>query len=170
MNIHVREISINDAQIINKWHNDRHLYDFLVGDFYGPSIDDTKKWINNYSQCKNKTFRGIVSTNSEDIGVVYLIHNKINSAEVGIFIADENNRSKGYGKLMISWLLKLGFEVLNFENIYLYTLEENERAIKLYNDFGFAEVKNKRNIVTKNGVDKNTIYMQISKKHYLDIK
>ena len=170
MNMRVREISIEDTQIINKWHNDRRLYDFLVGDFYGPSIEDTKKWINNYSQCKNKTFRGIVFTDCEDIGVVYLIHNKKNSAEVGIFIADEKNRSKGYGKLMISWLLRLGFEVLNFESIYLYTLEENERAIKLYTDFGFAEAKNKRSTVTKNGVIKNTIYMQISKKHYLDIK
>lgn len=170
MSINVREISLEDTKIINKWHNDRRLFDFLVGDFYGPSIEDTKKWIINYAQCKNKTFRGIVSINNEDIGVVYLIHNKKNSAEVGIFIADEKNRSKGYGKQMIAWLLKLGFEVLGFESIYLYTLEENKRAIKLYSNFGFKELKNKRTTITKNDVLKNIIYMQISKNHYLDIK
>lgn len=138
--INVRELSINDVLVMNKWHNNMKLFSFLVGNFYGPSLDETKKWISEYEKHNNHSFRGIVSNeNGDDIGAVYLIDNNIpNEAEVGIFIADEAQRGRGYGYQMLGWLINFGFNVLKLNKIVLWTLEDNEHAIKLYEKFGFS--------------------------------
>lgn len=165
MDICVREISSIDSPIINKWHNDTNLFEDLVGNFYGPTMEETTKWIKKYNREKRKTFRGIVSSlNGQDIGIIYLLqHNKSNSAEVGIFIADEKYRSQGYGTEMMKWLLNFGLNILAFEKIYLYTLDTNQRAKNLYKKFGFLVDQSKSKIIIKNGSPKKIIYMFLKK-------
>lgn len=160
--IHVRELSQTDAKIINKWHNDKELYSLLVGKYYGPSLEETKKWIDSYLDRSNNTFRGIVSDeNGEDIGVVYLVDNGDKKSEVGIFVADKNKRGQGFGEQMLKWLVDFGFNVLKLKEIELYTLEDNKNAIELYSKLGFVVDKSKGEIVEKDGVTKNAIYMHI---------
>ena len=163
--IHVRELSINDVSIMNKWHNDKDLFSFLVGNFYGPSIDETKKWISQYEKHINRSFRGIVSyENGQDIGAVYLIDNgNPNEAEVGIFISDEEQRGKGYGYQMIDWLLNFGFNVLKLNKIVLWTLEDNQHAIKLYQNFGFSFDSSLDKVVFKDEKKKTAKYMFLKK-------
>ncbi len=166
--INVRELSINDAIVMNKWHNNKELFSFLVGNFYGPSLDETKKWIFEYEKHINHSFRGIVSNEKgEDIGAVYLIDDNIpNEAEVGIFIANETNRGKGYGYQMLGWLLSFGFNVLKLDKIVLWTLENNEHAIKLYEKFGFSFDSSLDKAVTKGEVKKIAKYMFLMKENY----
>lgn len=166
--IHVRELSIIDTKIMNSWHNNRDLFTFLVGNFYGPSIEESEKWIHQYEERKNNTFRGIVSNEkSEDIGAIYLIDNNIQGeAEVGIFIAQQKQRGKGYGKEMLSWLINFGFNVLKLRNIVLWTLEDNAHAINLYQTFGFKFDSSKDQIVNKDGNKKIAKYMYLTKENY----
>ena len=53
-------------------------------------------------------------------------------AEVGLFIGDEENRNKGYGKEVLNLLLNYGFDYLNLNNIMLKVFSFNERAINCY--------------------------------------
>ena len=165
--INVRELSINDALVMNKWHNNKELFSFLVGNFYGPSLDETKKWISEYEKHINHSFRGIVSNEKgEDIGAVYLIDNKIpNEAEVGIFITNEIDRGKGYGYQMLGWLINFGFNVLKLNKIVLWTLEDNKHAIKLYEKFGFSFDASLDKVVTKGERKKNVKYMFLKKEN-----
>ena len=165
--INVRELSINDVLVMNKWHNNKELFSFLVGNFYGPSLDETKKWISEYEKHINHSFRGIVSNEKgEDIGAVYLIDTNVpNEAEVGIFIANEINRGKGYGYQMLGWLINFGFNVLKLNKIVLWTLEDNEHAIKLYEKFGFSFDASLDKVVTKDNRKKNAKYMFLKKEN-----
>lgn len=163
MRIRIRELSMLDALTINRWHNDKELFKYLVGNFYGPSIDETKLWISNYLDSNDSTFRGVVSNGDKDIGIVYLIALTEGESEVGIFIADKKDRGLGYGKEMLSWLISFGFSVLKLNKISLYTLESNKQAIKLYQSCGFVIDSNKNKIVTKNNKKQNVIYMYLNK-------
>lgn len=160
MRIRVRDLSINDVKIINKWHNNKSLFNFLVGDFYGPTEEETIKWIKKY-QDENQTFRGIVcDDNKQDIGVIYLIsHSSAKEAEFGFFIADKKNRQKGYGKEMIEWMLNFGFNVLKLDKIFLYVLKRNKVAYNLYKQFGFIEDNKLSFSAMKNGKTAKVLHM-----------
>ncbi len=163
--IHVRELSLADLKIINKWHNDKNIFNYLVGNFYGPNLEESEKWIRQYLKHETSTFRGIVSTSQNvDLGVVYLINDRNTSeAEIGIFIADKKNRNIGYGKKMLLWLIDFGFNVLKFKKLFLYTLESNLVAINLYKKMGFIFNKSKNKIINKNGTFVTAIYMYLKR-------
>lgn len=167
MRIRVRDLSINDINIINKWHNDKSLFEFLVGNFYGPSLDETKKWIEKY-QNEEKTFRGIISNeNGKDIGIIYLINDtNLNEAELGIFIANKEYRHRGYGKEMFQWMLNFGFNVLKLNKIFLYALKDNNMAISLYKKYNFLENPTLSTKIVKNGKQADVVYMYLVKEKY----
>lgn len=160
----VRELSINDLKIINKWHNNKKLFSYLVGNFYGPSLEEAKNWIDKYLRHQDKTFRGIVSTEKgKDLGIVYLIYNGKNTAEVGIFVAEKKRRNQGYGKSMLNWLLNFGFSVLKFNKIELYVLSKNKNAKKLYSSFGFIHDKRHDMTTIKNKKKVKVTYMYLER-------
>ena len=164
--IHVRELSLSDTKIINQWHNNKSIFNYLVGDFYGPTFKESQAWIKRYLQYENNTFRGIVSNaDGIDLGVVYLIDcgNK-KEAEVGIFIADERYRHLGYGEKMLCWLINFGFDVLKLNKIVLYTLENNKNAINLYEKLGFIADDSKDKVVNKNNKKLVAKYMFLERK------
>ena len=164
MKIRVRDLSINDAHIVNKWHNDKSLFELLVGSFYGPTIEESIRWIKKYCDDK-QTFRGIVSDrDGNDIGIVYLINGSSNNeAELGIFVADKNNRNLGYGKEMLCWVINFGFNVLKLDNIFLYVLESNVAAVSLYTKFNFLENTDLSKTIVKDGKQVNAKYMYLKK-------
>ena len=169
MRIRVRDLTIHDLDTMNKWHNNKSLFEFLVGNFYGPTLEETRKWILEYQRNK-KTFRGIVSNEEgRDIGAIYLIHkNDSNEAELGIFIAEKTDRHKGYGKEMFIWMLNFGFNVLKLDKIFLYALENNTTAISLYKTFNFISNSAFSIRVIKNNKEATAVYMQLDKETYYE--
>lgn len=59
------------------------------------------------------------------------------SAEIGIRIGEENNRSKGYGTEAMKMALSYCWNHLNLERVSLVVFRKNERAIKVYKNVGF---------------------------------
>ena len=60
------------------------------------------------------------------------------SAEVGIMIGDKASWNQGYGTEAMRLLLKLGFEQLDLNRIFLRVFETNPRAIRAYEKVGFV--------------------------------
>lgn len=54
-----------------------------------------------------------------------------------IAIADENNRSQGYGSEVVRLMCDYAFKTLNLNRIQLHVAVENERAVKAYKKCGF---------------------------------
>lgn len=56
-----------------------------------------------------------------------------------VLIGDKLNRNKGYGKLIIKELVRVGFEELKLHRIDLRVFDFNQQAIQCYLDCGFAK-------------------------------
>jgi RimJ/RimL family protein N-acetyltransferase len=69
---------------------------------------------------------------------VFDINRRVRSAEVGLFIGDKSCWNKGYGTQVMRLLLRLGFETLNLNRIYLRVDEGNKGGIRAYEKAGFV--------------------------------
>jgi len=61
-------------------------------------------------------------------------------ASLGIFISNEENRSKGYGLDATLTMLWFGFNEIGLHSIHLDTMEHNERAIHVAEKAGFKKI------------------------------
>lgn len=83
------------------------------------------------------------------------------TAELGIFIGDENNRGQGLGGEAINVMLSYGFKVLNLHNIMLKVFSFNERAIKAYEKVGFKECGRRHEAFEVNNQLFDDVFMEI---------
>jgi len=167
MQYSLRELAKSDLPVINQWRNDKELIDLLGNNFLYISQEVDDAWYENYLKSRNTTIRlAIIDTrNSSLIGTVQLtdIHPINRSAEFSIMIGDKEYWSKGAGYFSTNSIITHGFENLNLHRIYLTVLENNERAIRLYEKAGFKKEGILRESIYKNGSFSNLIQMSILK-------
>ncbi|MBU7025134.1 MAG: GNAT family N-acetyltransferase, partial [Theionarchaea archaeon] len=77
------------------------------------------------------------------------LHNR--KAELGIFIGEKKYWGKGYGTEAVRLGLKLAFEALNLNKVYLRAFINNKRAQKCYEKAGFKKEGILRQDMFKNG-------------------
>jgi len=142
--IYLSPMSIEDAETHVKWLNDFSVTDGLGTSGQVRSLEKEKEWI-------------LKNSNQYEFAIVRLEDNKLigncsihdldqqkQCAEVGLFIGDEENRSKGYGQDVLNLLLDYAFNYLNLNNIMLKVFSFNERAINCYKKAGFKEIGKRR--------------------------
>lgn len=160
--IYLSPVNIEDVEKYIEW-----FCDFTMTDGVGRSgevmtIKGEKEYLENATN--NKLDFAIVKLeNDKLIGNCGFneIDYKHRKAEIGLFIGDENNRSKGYGKEILKLLLDYGFNYLNLNNIMLTVKSFNERAINCYQKVGFKEIGRRRKSYFLNGKYYDDIYMDI---------
>ncbi|MGI5943105.1 MAG: GNAT family N-acetyltransferase [Pelotomaculaceae bacterium] len=83
----------------------------------------------------------VVSENSTntDIGTVFIknIDRQSNKGEFGIFIGEADARGKGYAKLATIEILKIAFEKMMLNRVFLTVMADNISGIKVYEKAGF---------------------------------
>ena len=97
------------------------------------------------------------------LGFVHLedIKRPHSRAEFGISIQNPDNQSKGYGTDAARIILWVAFNVLGLHSVYLDTMEDNLRAIRMYEKVGFKKVGILRETEFINGDYKGLIVMDI---------
>lgn len=88
------------------------------------------------------------------------------TATLGIFIGNEQDRGLGYGMEAITLLLEYGFHELNLENIMLSVYNFNDQAIRCYEKCGFHIFGTRRNCYYFHGKKYNRLYMEILKEEF----
>ncbi|MBN2695566.1 GNAT family N-acetyltransferase [bacterium] len=83
------------------------------------------------------------------------------TATVGLFIGDRENRGVGYGTETLKLLLSYGFKILNLHNIMLTVFSFNSAGLKSYNKVGFKEFGRRKEAIQMNGKRFDIVYMQI---------
>jgi len=83
------------------------------------------------------------------------------SAEVGLFIGEKSYWNKGYGTEVMRLLLRLGFETLNLNRIFLRVDEANKAGIRAYEKAGFVHEGRFRQEIFKNGEYRDKLYMSV---------
>ena len=161
--IYLSPVSVEDAEKYVEW-----FCDFKTTDGIGKSssimtVESEREWLENTLKNNDLNFAIVDIENDELIGNCGIMNiNQINrSAEVGIFIGDENKRSNGYGTESLRLLLDYGFNYLNLNNIHLGVKAFNERAIACYKKVGFKEYGRRREAYFLNGKYYDHVFMDI---------
>lgn len=93
------------------------------------------------------------------------IDNRSHKAELWIYLGNEF-ANQGLGKDATKLLLDYGFDFLNLNRIYLYIVENNKIAEKLYESCGFKKEGLCREDVFMEGNYYDTVWMGLLKEEY----
>lgn len=163
--VYISPMNVEDAEPYAKWLNNSNITKYLSVHNCLISASNEREYVEKF--CNEEFHMCIVKIeNDELIGNIALeqIDYKNGSAELGIFIGEESNLSKGYGSEAIKLLTNYGFKELRLHTIYLRVLSNNERAIKAYEKCGFKECGRKHESIYRDGKYIDTIYMELINK------
>jgi ribosomal-protein-alanine N-acetyltransferase len=139
--IYLRPLEKEDAVSLSTWMNDPEVTRTLNA--YRPfSLRDEEEFIAKSTQGEHDLALGIaLKSNDQLIGTcgLHRIDVKNRHASFGISIGDKAEWSKGYGTEATALMVRLGFETLNLNRIWLYVFEYNQRGIHTYEKVGFQQ-------------------------------
>ena len=165
--LYLSPINSEDLETYVKWMNDIEVAKYIKQNTNLISLEAEKEYLEKASQEKYN-FAIVLNDNDELIGNISL--SKLDSinktAELGIFIGEENNKSKGFGTEAIKLLLDYGFNQLNLNNIMLKLIGFNERALKCYKKTGFKQFGVWKESLYFNGTYYDEIFMNVLKKDF----
>jgi len=100
---------------------------------------------------------------NEFIGICALaeVHTFYHRASLGINIANQSFRGRGFGTETMHWLLNYGFTQLNLNRIMLQVVSFNENAIHVYEKVGFQHEARERDAVFHDGQHYDYLHMSI---------
>ena len=168
--LYLSPMSVEDAAIYVKWLNDPTVSENIGMDTKITTLESEKEWL---KENQNKYNFAIVLKESDKlIGNISLIEVDLvhRNAVLGIFIGDDSNRGKGYGKEAIKLLLEYGFNNLNLNNIMLSVYSFNKRAIKVYESLWFKKFGTRHKSHYFKGKFYDEIQMEILKEEYSEIE
>lgn len=123
-----------------KWLNDPEVTKYLR--FFEPiGIEEEQRWYEDLLKDNSRKVYAIRIVDGDYIGNLQLsnidLHDR--KAELGILIGEKNLWGKGYGTEAVELAVRLAFEGLNLNRVYLRTLTSNKRARRCYEKVGFKE-------------------------------
>lgn len=125
------------------WLNDKEIkYLTMTPDF---TREEQKSFFSSLKDRKNYYIYG-VNYNDIPIGACGLKNVVNNAAELWLYIGEKDYWHKGLGKVLMHKLEKQA-RLIGLEKLYLKVLNENKRAIKLYNLTNYNEVKEVENYI-----------------------
>ncbi len=168
-NFRIRPAEEDDLGFLTALRTSEHVQN-NVGQFIFVNQLNQKEWLANISKSRSDKFMifEVLEGNSyEKIGMIRLssIDLQNRSVCVGGDIL-ENKSGKGYGKNMYEIIFKLCFKIWDMNRVWLSVLEDNTRAIKLYEKMGFVHEGRQREAIYKDGKHTDYLMMSILKKEF----
>lgn len=160
--LYLSPISPDDADTYIRWLNDKAVAENYAQ--YSESVSTAKdlKWL---FEPESGFQRYAMVLNDGDVLIGSISLHNINhlnrTAFIGIFIGEEEYRSRGYGAEAIGLILEYGFKTMNLNNIMLSVHEDNHAGISCYKKVGFREAGRRRQWVFKDGRYIDVLYMDI---------
>ncbi|OGQ46671.1 MAG: hypothetical protein A3H42_04230 [Deltaproteobacteria bacterium RIFCSPLOWO2_02_FULL_46_8] len=153
----------DDLEVLFQWVNDPALVRFSAS--YKPvHWKNHVEWFDSLEEKDTTIIFGIRPIGDKKlIGFCKLVnmHRVCRSAEMQIKIGDRAYLSQGYGSEALGLLLRFAWDDLNLHRVYCYVFADNERAIKLYEKFGFLREGVMREAAFIDGEYKDIIIMGI---------
>lgn len=160
----LREMVDADLECIFDWENRSELW--YLGDVHEPLTEAEISNFINHSKgdiyLDGQLRLMIDDTEGRTVGCIDLFdfdpYNQ--RAGVGILIAEEKDRKKGFAKEALDLLSNYCFEVLNFKQLHCHITVDNEASMRLFEDCGFIEAGRNRDWVKKGKVFIDAVFMQ----------
>ena len=163
--VYLRQLKIIDSKAMLKWMQNPDIVKYFSNDFSSLTIKNVEDFIKNRNDNKNNNY-AIINENDDYLGTISLknIDFKNKKAEYAIVLGAESI-GKGVSKDATDLILKEAFEKLKLHKVYLCVGEDNIRAIKFYEKYGFIkEGKSKEDILRKDGKYVDLIWYYILNK------
>ena len=159
--VFLRPLEMSDCQRVYQWHNDPDLYATLTSAYHPVSLQTVEAWIKRKSQYSDKEINYAIclTDTSEHIGNIYLrdIDYLNRNASVGAFIANPENRGRGYVGDVLLDIADYAFGTLGLNRLYMHSFADNQGAIKVLQKCGFNIEGKLRQHVFKNGEFKDVL-------------
>ncbi|MDY4237016.1 MAG: GNAT family protein [Bacilli bacterium] len=164
--VYLSPMNLEDIEKYVKWMNDFSTTDGLGSSSKVTTFESERSWLINNMDKAEQQFAIVLKETDKLIGNcgfvdINHLHQK---GEVGLFIGEEENRSKGYGTEALSLLVEYGFNYLNLKNIMLKVFSFNKRAIKSYEKIGFKVFGKRTEVYYLNGKWYDEYFMEILRK------
>ena len=162
-NIYLSPLNMEDAEKYVEWLNDFKVTDGIGRSGNLTTIETEKEWLESSAKSGDYHFAIVDLENNQLLGNCSIenINYQNRTATVGIFIGNEENRSRGFGSEALRLMLDYGFHYLNLNNIMLNVFSFNERAIACYKKVGFKECGRRRQSYFLNGKYYDDVRMDI---------
>lgn len=161
--IFLRALEETDLERTYQWHNDPELYHRLGGTIHFVSHSTEKEWLSRKAAFSNQetNLAICIKETGEHIGNIYLrnLDWVARNGELQIFLGRGIERGKGYGYQAMQLLIRHAFLDLGLMRIYLFVLDDNFAAIKLYQHCGFELEGKLRRHSFNNGAFKDYLMM-----------
>jgi len=163
--IYLRALEPEDLDFVYLIENDERIWEMSTTQTpYSRFL--IKQYLENAHQdiYEAKQLRLVICHNDESaLGLIDLfdfnpVHNRVG---VGILIAEEENRGKGYGKEALELIIKYGRTHLRLHQLYANISDQNIGSIKLFEKQGFKKIGTKKDWNLVNGEYKNELLYQL---------
>ena len=151
----LRAMEPSDLELLYAWENDSKNWD--VSNTLSPFSKATlARFINDsqdiYASKQQRLMIDLVAGN-KTIGCIdfFDCDPKHKRAGVGILIAIEQERGKGYAKVALNELVDYSREVLDLNQLYCNILADNQKSIQLFQSVGFTQIGVKKDWCFLNG-------------------
>ena len=162
--IYLRALEPDDLDFLYRIENDKAIWE-VSGTLQPYSRHILKKYLEASGRdiYEAKQLRLAICTHQKElVGLVDLYNfDPLNAhAGIGIIIADENSRNKGYGGEAIDLICNYGFRQLGLHQIYAGVAASNERSVHLFKKKGFLETGRKRDWLRRAGRFEDELFLQ----------
>ncbi len=170
-NLIIRETVFDDCRYFAEWENRPEVTEFFTMD-EGRSYEQVVTEFVRYNLDPTKMqFTITLKPEDKPIGKVYL--SRINAAEdsldiTRVYIANPENRGKGYGEETLRLILEYAFINLHMERVTIDHFEGNKIAAALYEKIGFTNEGLMRHAGKKNGKYVNLQLKSMLRAEYYD--
>lgn len=160
----LRALERSDIDNFMQWVNNREITQYLLAFSVPVSRALEERWLENalYHTATDKVF-AIETLDGEYLGNCGLhgIDSISRHAELGIVIGKTDYLGQGYGTDAIQTLLRLAFDSLNLEKVYLHVYGNNTRGIRCYEKCGFEIVGRLKRHRFVNGQWQDDVVMEV---------
>ena len=156
-----RPITYDDTDMVLKWRNSKAIQGNFI---YRKEVtrEEHLNWLKTRVDTGEVLQFIIVEKDSDrPIGSVYVrdIDDERTTGEYGIFIGEEDARSRGYGTETAERIVEYFFDDLKFRKLSLRVFARNMSAIRSYEKAGFIVDGTHRDRININGTDEEIIFM-----------
>ncbi len=153
-NLLIRESVFEDCVFFAKWEQSDAVTEYFTMDEGRNYEQVVTEFVRDRLDPSKKQFTIVLRESNEPIGRIYLskIDTRCDSLDVTrLYIADPDNRNKGYGEQALRDILDYAFINLHMERVTIDYFVKNKAAAYLYDKIGFKNEGIMRNAAKKNG-------------------
>lgn len=163
LNLRLREISLEDAELLLNLNNDEDIAKCVVGEPNKVTLQDQIRWINNL-QYERNVIRFIVENNSQAVGTIIISnidnHNKVGNFNIKM---SKDFRGTGISQKAARLALRYAFDTLGLCCITAHVLDDNVVSQKFFQKMGFELEGVLKSRVIKNGKRRSLLSYSIVK-------